>query len=103
MHGRAPLTNLSSVIGGTKDELRSAIVARADIRDIGLVRNQNLGATKVAELEDAGIWIEQKVLRLDITMTDTLGVDVRKRAEKLVDVDFDLEDGHGSLHLVEKA
>ncbi len=35
-------------------------------------------------------------------MADPLGVDVRKRAEELVDVYLDLENGHGGLHLVEE-
>lgn len=35
-------------------------------------------------------------------MTDPLGVDVGQRAEKLVDIDLDLQDRHRSLHLVEE-
>jgi len=76
-HSRTLLTNLGGVVGGTKDELRSAIVAGADIRDIGLVCDQDFGATKVTELKNTCVWVKQKVLRLDITMTDSLGVDVR--------------------------
>jgi hypothetical protein len=36
-------------------------------------------------------------------MADSLGVNVRERAEKLVSVDLDLQNGHCGLHLVEKA
>lgn len=36
-------------------------------------------------------------------MADALGVDVGERAEELVDVEFDFEDGHDRLHLVEVA
>lgn len=36
-------------------------------------------------------------------MADSLGVDVGERAEKLVDVELDLENGHDGLHLVEIA
>lgn len=34
-------------------------------------------------------------------MADALGVDVGEGAEKLVDVELNLENWHGSLHLVE--
>jgi hypothetical protein len=36
-------------------------------------------------------------------MADALRVDVGERAEQLVDVELDLEDGHDRLHLVEVA
>ena len=36
-------------------------------------------------------------------MTDSLGVNIRKRTEKLVDVELDLEYGHGGLEFVEIA
>ena len=47
--------------------------------------------------------VEQQVLRLDVAVTDTLRVNVRQRAEELVNVEFDFERGHGGLHLVEVA
>lgn len=36
-------------------------------------------------------------------MADALGVDVRQSPEQLVDVQLDLEDRHGRLHLVEES
>ena len=71
------LTDLGSVIGGTKDQLGCTVISRADVRDIGFVLDQDFGAAKVAELQYPGVWIEQKVLRLDIPMTDSLGMYVR--------------------------
>lgn len=97
------ITDLGSVVGSTKDELRGPVVSRADIRDVGLICDQDFGATEVTELEYAGIRIKQKILRFDISMTDTLRVDVRQGAEELVDVYLDLENGHGGLHLIEEA
>lgn len=97
------LTNLGGVIGCTKDELRGAIVARADVRHIGLVRDQDFGTPEITKLKNPSIWIEQEILRLDIAMADSLGVDVRKGTEQLVDVYLDLEDRHCRLHLVEEA
>lgn len=97
------LTDLGSVVGSTKDELGGTVVARADVRNVGLVLDQDLCASKIAELQDATARIEQKVLRFDVTMADPLRVDVRERAEELVDVDFDLKNGHCSLQLIEVA
>lgn len=97
------LTNLGSIVGCSEDKLRGTIIARADVGDIGLVRNEYLRASKIAKLEDTGIWVEQKILRLDISMADALRMYVSEGPEKLVDVDLDLEDWHCSLHFVEKA
>lgn len=97
------ITNLGGVVGSTEDEFRSAVIARADVRDVGLICDQDFGATKITELEYASIRIKQKILRFDISMTDALRVDIRKGAEELVDVYLDLENGHGSLHLVKEA
>ena len=36
-------------------------------------------------------------------MAYTLGMDVRQRTKKLINVDLYLEDRHGRLHLIEKA
>ena len=36
-------------------------------------------------------------------MTYPLGMDIRQRAEKLIDVDLDFQDWHGCLHFVEEA
>jgi len=80
------LTNLCRVVGRAKDEFGSTIVARADVRDVGLILDQDLGTAKVAELEDAGSGVEEQVLGLDVSVADTLGVDVCEGAEELVDV-----------------
>lgn len=65
--------------------------------------DKDLGAPKVAKLEDASIGIEEEVLRLDITMTNSLRMNIGKRAKKLIDVELDFEERHGGLHLVEVA
>lgn len=36
-------------------------------------------------------------------MADALGMNIRKRTEELVDINLDLKDGHGGLHLVEES
>jgi len=96
-------TNLSGVVGSSKDQLRCTVVARANVRHIGLVFHQNLRATEIAELQDARMRIQQQVLWLDVSVADSLGMDVGERAEELVDVQLDLEDRHGGLELVEMA
>lgn len=42
-------------------------------------------------------------MRLDISMADTLGMNVCQRTKELVDVNLDFKDGHSGFHLVEKA
>ena len=98
---RAGHTDLGGVIGSTKDELWSAVVSGADVRDVGLVLDQDLCAAKVTKLQDARLRVQEQVLRFDVSVTDALGVDVGEGAEELVDVQLDLEDGHGGLELVE--
>lgn len=97
------LTNLGGVICGSKNELRGAVVPGADVGDVGLVFDQNLGAAKIAQLEHTGRGVQEEVLGLDVPVADALRVDIGEGAEKLVDVELDLEDGHDSLHLVEVA
>lgn len=69
--GRQP-TNLSRVVRGAENELGGAVVSGADVRNIGLVLDQDLGAAKVAQLQDAAIRVEQEVLRLDVAVADAL-------------------------------
>jgi hypothetical protein len=65
--------------------------------------DEDLGAAKVAELQDARRWIEEEVLGLDVSVTDALRVDVGEGAEELVDVQLDLEGRHDRLDLIEVA
>jgi len=48
--------------------------------------NEYLSATKITKLQYTTGWVQQQVLRLDIPVTDALGMDVGERAEELVDV-----------------
>lgn len=99
--GASGLTNLGRVVGRAKDQLGGAVVARADVRDVGLVLDEDLGAAEIAELQDAGTRVQQQILGLDVAVADALGVYVGEGAEELVDVELDFQDGHGGLHLVE--
>jgi hypothetical protein len=101
--GRGGRTDLGGVVCGPKDELRCPVVPRADVRDVGLILHQNLCAAKIAQLQYAGRRVQQQILRLDVSVADALRVDVGERAEKLIDVEFDLKNGHHRLHLVEIA
>ena len=98
----AELTDFGSVIGGTKDELRSAVVARADVGDVWLARNKNLGTAEITKLEDAGAGIKQKILRLDVAVTDAHGMNIGERTKELIDVELDLEDRHGRLQFAKE-
>ena len=97
------LTNLGSIVRGTKDKFWCTVVTGTDIRNVRLIGNENLGTSEITELEDAAVGVEKEVLRLDVSVTDALRVDVGQGSEKLVNVKLDLKDGHGGLHLVEKS
>ena len=100
---RSLRTNLCRVVGCAEDELGGSVVARTDVRDVGLVLDEYLGTSEIAKLEDTAVGVEKQVLRLDVSVADTLAVNVGERAEQLVNVQLDLEDGHGCLHFVKIA
>lgn len=96
-------TNLGGIVGSTKDELGGTVVSGADIRDVRLVLDKDLGTAEVAQLQDAAVGIKQKVLGLDVSVADALGMDVCQGSEELIDVKLDFQSRHGRLHLVEEA
>lgn len=96
-------TNLRGVVGCAENQFRCSVVARADVRDVGLVLDKDLGATEVTQLQNARCRVEQQVLGLDVAMANALRVDVGEGTEQLVSVQLDFQNGHGRLHLVEEA
>ena len=98
---RRPHVNFCGVVRRAEDQLWCSVVSGADVRHVWLILHQDLGTAKVAELENTGSWVQQKVLWLDISVADALRMDVGESAEELVNVQLDLEDWHGRLHLVE--
>jgi hypothetical protein len=93
------LTNLGSVVCGTKNQLWCSVVPRANVGHIWLVLYQNFGTPEITEFQDAGGGIQQQILGLDIAMADALRVNVGQRSEQLINVEFDFEYGHGLLQL----
>lgn len=96
-----PDIDLGGVVGGAEDKLWCSVVSGADVGHVWLVLDQDLCRPEVTELENAGCWVQQQVLWLNIAVADALRVDVGESAEKLVNVELDLKDWHGGLHLVE--
>jgi hypothetical protein len=76
-------TDVGRVVRRAKDQFRRTVVARANVADVGFARNENLGRTKVAQLQDTRGGVEEQVLGLDVTVTDAYRVDVGKGSEKL--------------------
>ena len=56
--------------------------------------------SKITQLQDPGIRIQKQVLRLNVTVTDAQGMDVRQTAEQLIHVQFDERNGYRLLLLV---
>ena len=96
-------TNLRRVVCRSKDQFRCTVVPGADVRHVGLILDQDLCAAEITQLQNARSGVKQQVLGFDVPVADSLRVDVGERAEQLVDVELDFEDGHDRLHLVEVA
>lgn len=73
-------TDVGHVVRGTKDQLWSSVVSRADIADVGLSGNEDLGRTEITQLQDTGRRVEQKVLGFDVSVTYSDRVDVGERS-----------------------
>lgn len=79
-----PDIDTGGVIRIAKDELRRAIVAGADVTYVRLTRDQLFGTTEVAQFEDVASVVAEDVLRLNVSMANTLRMDVGDRAHQLV-------------------
>lgn len=88
--GKERHTDLGCVICGAEDQLRGTVVARANVGNIGFVFDEDLSRTEVAELQNTSVGIQEQILGLDVSMADSLGVDVGQRPEKLVNVQLNL-------------
>lgn len=82
-------TDAGCIIGSTKDEFGSAVIARADVRHIRLAGDKDLCGAKVAEFEHTLGGIQQQILGLDVAMADADRVDVGQGAEELIHVQLD--------------
>ena len=58
-----------------------------------------LGTAKVAQLENPTVRVEQEVLRFNVTVADTVRVDVGQGPKELIHVQLDKGDGDGLLLL----
>lgn len=61
----------SRVVRATQNKLRSTIKARADVGDVRLVLDEDLGTAEVTDLQLKLGWIDQKIVRFDISVTNT--------------------------------
>ena len=75
---RSAPTDVGGVVGRAEDQLGRAVVPRADVADVGLASNEDLGRPKVAELENAGGGVKEEILGLDVPVANADGVDVHE-------------------------
>jgi len=71
-----PDVDVGAVVGVAEDELGRAVVAGADVADVGLTLDELLGRAKVAKLKHVGLCIAQNVLGLDVTVANTFSMDI---------------------------
>mmetsp|Transcript_6086 Transcript_6086/g.17155 ORF Transcript_6086/g.17155 Transcript_6086/m.17155 type:complete len:342 (+) Transcript_6086:192-1217(+) len=87
------------VVRGSKNQLWRSVVARADVRDVGLPLHKPLGRAEVAQLQRVRVAVHEEVLRLDVAVADPHSVDVRTGAAHLVGVQLHEDVRHRLLHL----
>ena len=95
-HG--PNVDVGAVVCVAENELRSAVVPRANVAYIGLALDELFGGTEVAKLEDVALGVDEDVLRLDVSVANALGVNVGDRAQQLVAVQLDEQVRHHLFH-----
>ena len=81
-----PNIDFGRVIDCTEDEFGCPIVPTAYVRYVRLTLHQVLGTAKIAQLQNTAVWIEQEVLRFNISVAYAQRVYVRQRSEQLVHV-----------------
>ena len=81
-----PNINIGSIIRITEDKLRSPVISRTYVGNIWLSKDELLCTTEVTQLEHVGLHITENVLRLDISVTNTFGVNICNRSHQLVGV-----------------
>ena len=74
-HG--PHVDVRAVVRVAEDQLRRAIITRANVRNVGLTLNKLLCAAEVAQFQDVRIGVHEDVLWLDVSVADAFGVDIR--------------------------
>ena len=100
------------VIRGPENEFGCAIVAAANVRDIGLAGHEDLstprwrrlsarararvdsrqgthlGGAEITELDDMSCRIQQQILGFDVPMANAMGVNLGQGAAELVEVEL---------------
>lgn len=79
-----PDVNSSSVVRVSKDQFWRPVVPRTDVRYVWLALHELLGTAEVAELKHVRLSVAKNILRLDVSVANTLGVNVGDRPHKLV-------------------
>ena len=85
----APDVHRHRVVRRAEDQLRRAVVARADVADVGLVGGQALRAAEVADLDHVCLGIDEHVLRFDVAVADAARVDVGEAFKHLVGIQLE--------------
>ena len=88
-----PHVDGARVLGGAQEELGRTVVARANVRDVGLPLDEHLGAARVDQLEAEPGRVDDEFVRLEIAVADAHRVDVLERADGLIHVGAHVVDG----------
>jgi hypothetical protein len=94
-----PLTNAGRIIRCAKNEFRSTIVPRADVANIGFASHEDLCTTEIAKFENTSLRVQEKILGLNVAVTNADRMNIGERAEELIHIKLDLKNGHGLFKL----
>jgi hypothetical protein len=89
------LTNSAAIFGGTAEQFRGSVVARADVANACSARCQRFHAPKVAYLDQTSFFVEEDVTGFQVTMT---GVVVMQKCHAAENLNRDQLQSNGDMH-----
>ena len=94
-----PDVNGGGVVWISKNQLRCSVVPGADVGHIGLSLYELFSTSEVTKFENVRVGITQNVLRFDVSMANSLGMDVGNGPHQLICVDLHNERRDHLFHL----
>ena len=82
-----------------KDQFRSTVVARADVRNIRLALFEPLGGAEIADFQDMAAGVDEDVLRLDIPVANANRFEINESSEHFVSIQLHQHWRNHLLHL----
>lgn len=95
-----PYVDALSIVCGSEDEFRRAVVPGTQVRSVNLARTDDLGGAEVAVLDTRAV--HEYVAWLDITVGQPLAVHVGEATQELIAIHLKLDGGELFLVLAQR-